>query len=179
MTDDAEQFAAVPARDAPSAAIWYTLEAAAGNGIEGPFMIQTFDFDPGELRRLIAPNHVRSSINQVISMAWMFAPPEQKSVAGIRRVATEIIAEAIAWWRPLDKSDLEKQTDSAGGLKIDDFKSMDPARLAARNMMMTCWIALPEERRSDDEVERIVGLLLERSLAALEEDAALFEHPLR
>ena len=142
-------------------------------------MIQTFDFDPGELRRWIAPHHVRSSINQVISMAWMFAPPGQKSVAGVRQVAAEIIAEAVAWWRPLDKSDLEKLADAAWGLKIDDFRSLDPARLAARNAMMTCWMALPEERQSEDEVERIVGLLLQRSLAALDEDAALFEHPLR
>jgi hypothetical protein len=32
---------------------------------------------------------------------------------------------------------------------------------------------------TDAEVERIVGLLLERSLATLDEDAALFQHPMR
>ena len=58
-------------------------------------------------------------------------------------------------------------------------KGLDPARLAARNALMSCWMALPPERRNNDEVERIVRLLLDRCLAALHEDAALFEHPLR
>ena len=154
-------------------------------------MMTRIPFDPGDLRRWVAPHGVRSSLSQVISTAWMFSPPENKSVAGVRRTAEQIVAEAVGWWRPLEKPNLEQmlsQPDEpdaptalnpAEGLKLDDFKGLDPARFAARNALMTCWMALPPERRNDDEVERIVRLLLDRCLAALDEDAALFEHPLR
>lgn len=113
-------------------------------------MFHTLDFDAGDLRRLIEPHHTRSSVYRVLSMVWLLMPPEEKSVAGVGKRAREIIAEAIAWWRPLDKSDPDKLLRADGGLKFDDFQSLDPARITARNMVTMCWIALPEGRRRNN-----------------------------
>lgn len=154
-------------------------------------MIETSPFDPGDLRRSMGPYQVRLSINQVISIAWMVSPLTKRTVAGVRRTAEEIIAEAIAWWRSRAKFNPEAWSYQPGqpepaewsflseGLKHGDFMSLDTGRLAARHMLAQCWFLLPPGRRSKDEVERIVRLLLDRSLAALDEDAELFEHPLR
>ena len=46
-----------------------------------------------------------------------------------------------------------------------------------RTAIQACWMALPEERRNIDEVEREMRRLVERALTDLREDAEAFGLP--
>lgn len=141
-------------------------------------MYHSFEFDPGPLRRWVGPHGIRAMLDQVLMNVWTFMPPEDKSIEAVCRRARKIVSEAAAWWRGLDRSQAGAVEPDAG-LNLDDLKNEVGARLPARCAMQTCWNLLPEGRRSDNEVERIVDQMLERSLRILREDADLFEHPLR
>ena len=48
---------------------------------------------------------------------------------------------------------------------------------SVRQAISSCWMALPKERRTIDEVEEEIRRLVDRAIANLREDQSVFDRP--
>jgi hypothetical protein len=142
--------------------------------------IKMSEGDAEEFRRVAGPHHVASAISSTIGFLWMFTPASGRSISAVGDKTQKLLAEAFEWWQRIDKSEpasiLERTKD---GLDIGsmDFSQFDHLKLKLRQTIFHAWFLLPTERKTDAELERILRLILDRSLAQLEDDARLFGLP--
>ncbi|MBL7139606.1 MAG: hypothetical protein ISS74_01720 [Planctomycetes bacterium] len=64
--------------------------------------------------------------------------------------------------------------DPEGADKLRHLFSPEHADQQIRQAIQFCWMALPEDRRSVDEVEKQIRRLVDRALRDLREDADAF-----
>ncbi len=66
------------------------------------------------------------------------------------------------------KNPMEKMREMFGPGHVDQV---------VRSAIQACWMALPAERRTVDEVEKEIRRLMERAISNLHEDVAAFGKP--
>jgi hypothetical protein len=138
------------------------------------------DWSGDEVLRHLGPQQVRVAVDGAVSFLWGVLPAEKKSVPAVEAEARALMAEAVAWWRAADKSDVGgAAVDASQGLQLSPADGPNPefVRYMLRQAASSTWLLLPVARRSDDEVERVLHSILDRCVAALREDASLFELP--
>lgn len=67
-----------------------------------------------------------------------------------------------------DDNAMDKMRDMFGPGHVDQ---------AVRNAVQACWMTLPKERRTVDEVDKEIRRLVERALSNLREDVNAFGRP--
>lgn len=67
-----------------------------------------------------------------------------------------------------DDNPIDKMRDMFGPGHVDQI---------VRNAIQACWMTLPKERRTVDEVDKEVRRLVERALSNLREDVNAFGRP--
>jgi hypothetical protein len=140
-----------------------------------------FKFNPGDpeqFRQFVSPNTLRQSLGNVLNIVWMVLPAEEKGIAGCRRQIAGLFDEVIAWWRRQEVDDLERLLQrNQEGLDLAEPLTLDWARVMLRQTLTTAWSLLPEHRKQDAELERVIRLLLDELLDTMARDAHLLDHP--
>jgi hypothetical protein len=67
-----------------------------------------------------------------------------------------------------DENPMERMRDMFGPGHVDQ---------AVRSAIQACWMGLPKERRTVEQVEKEIRRLVERALSNLREDVAAFGRP--
>jgi hypothetical protein len=67
-----------------------------------------------------------------------------------------------------DENPMEKMSSMFGPGHVDQ---------TVRSAISACWMALPKERRTAEEVEKEIRRLVERAISNLHEDVAAFGRP--
>jgi len=126
--------------------------------------------------KVLGPRQVNQSVQQAILLTWTQGslaaplPPEE-----LRAWAGQAIADAAAWWEGVHDRPLEEiGANIAQGLDPAAAPHIDGARLQLRQAFYVSSWLVARKSRKPEEVRQIVGHIMEKNLALIEEIAGMF-----
>jgi hypothetical protein len=119
---------------------------------------------PSELFHVLGPHGVDHLVRESLNYCWRELPEDQRTLAGGLASAREVLDRNVRAWNRIKKPD--------PAAFFQDLQPK-PADQSLRQAMVTCWMMMPRTGgRKVSDVARIISRIVERNLAAWEEDNA-------
>jgi hypothetical protein len=120
---------------------------------------------PSECLTVLGPHGVDELIRDARADCWREYPPDDRTVANVKRVFTEVFDRNLRHWRSI-----KKPTPAAF------FENLlpHPADGHIRQALVLCYMMLPRGKKSVSIVADVVTQIFQRSLDAWDADYATF-----